>query len=255
VLSPRTDVVSKVRQYLSELDPEKANLFMTLMRDQRAQRCLVHSTLGFPSAITPNNAEQLLEEVRLSVAAEVRAGAERREAELKRDHDETLAKMTEAHREDVLAREVALLALRSSLDEHKTLATNEINRRTTEISKLGERLRSIEEAVDSDVDGRVQRAATSARRATSFLKAALIGSYLVLVGCAYWFTPGDRLYALGVTVGIAALGFWIIPEVAFQKLARPFWRRRLQSRCEGLGVSEHLRRYDVDEKRMRVTKK
>jgi hypothetical protein len=255
VMSPRTDVVSKVRQYLSELDPEKANLFMTLMRDQRAQRCLVHSTLGFPSAITPNNAEQLLEDLRLSVAAEVRAGAEKREAELKREHDETLAKMTEEHRDEVLAREAALLALRGSLEEHKTQAAKEIGQRTTEISKLGERLRSIEEAVDSDVDGRVQRAAASARRATSFLKAALIGSYLVLVGCAYWFTPGERLFALGVTVGIAALGFWIIPEVAFQKLARPFWRHRLQARCEGFGVSEHLRRYDVDAKRMRVTKK
>lgn len=101
-MSPRTDVVSKVRQYLIELDPEKANLFVTLMRDQRAQRCLVHSTLGFPSAITPDNAEQLLEEVRLSVAAEVRGEAERREAELKHDHEEELARITIRYRLSLL---------------------------------------------------------------------------------------------------------------------------------------------------------
>jgi len=83
--------------YLNELDPDKATLFIALMRDQRAQRCLVHSTLAFPSAITPDNAEQLLEEMRLSVAAEVRAEAEKREAELNRKHEDGLTTLVKSH--------------------------------------------------------------------------------------------------------------------------------------------------------------
>jgi len=244
VMSPRTDVVSKARQYLTELDPEKANLFMVLMRDQRAQRCLVHSTLGFPSAITPNNAEELLEDLRLSVAAEVRGEAEVREAELKRDHEKRLARITREHQDEIIARESALLALKGSLAEQRAAA-----------EKGTARLHDIESAVDTDVDARVQRAAASATRATSFLKVALIVVYLLLVGSAYWFTPGDRIYVLGATVLVALVGFWIIPEITYEKLAKGLWARRLRSRCEELGVSEHLRRYNVDAVNRRVTKK
>jgi hypothetical protein len=244
VMSPRTDVVSKVRQYLTDLDPEKANLFMVLMRDQRAQRCLVHSTLGFPSAITLNNAEQLLEEVRLSVAAEVRGEAEKREAELKRDQEETLTRIAREHQDEMIARESALLALKGNLAEQKTAA-----------EKASQRLHDIQAAVDLDIDTRVQRAAASANVVASFLKGVLIVIYLILVGCAYWFVPGERIYVLSATLVVALVGFWMIPQVAYEKLAKPLWMRRLRSRCQELGVLNELGRYDVDAAKLRLTKK
>jgi len=251
VMSPRTDVVSKARQYLNELDPEKANLFMVLMRDQRAQRCLVHSTLGFPSVISPDNAEELLEEVRLSVAAE----AERRVVELKRDHDDSLASLIKVHQEETLDRESALLALKGSLAEQKAAAAKEIQQRTSEASNLSQHLRNIEAAVGLDIDTRIQRAATSAGRSALFLKVILVVVYLTLVGCAYWFTPGGRIYTLATTLIVALLGFWIIPQIAYEKLARPFWVRQFQSRCSELGVLAHLHLYEVDTTNLRVTKK
>ena len=260
VMSPRTDVVSKVRQYLTELDPQKANLFIALMRDQRAQRCLVHSTLGFPSAVTPNNADQLLAEVRSSVAAEVREESERREAELKRAHDEQLSMMVETHQNEVLAREEKILNLQNDFTQHKSAATVEIGRRDTAIADLGQRLQGMEAAIESDVHSRVERAVRSANLATRLLRVMLVVAYLTLVGCAYWltsviFTPEQRAYTLMVTVFVALIGFWIVPQVLYEKMAAWLWMYWLRSRCEDFGVLDHLKRYELEPENHRVSKK
>lgn len=255
VMSLRTDVVSKVRQYLTELNSEKANLFMALMRDQRAQRCLVHATLGFPSAVTPNNAEQLLEEVRLSVAAEVREEAARREAQLKAEHDKAVADLANQHQEEVLRREADLLAARNAINEHKKESEDKIGKHQRDISQLEERFGALASSFDADVDARVQRAASQARRRTVALKMALVVAYLILVGLAAWFMPGDRIYALVVTLLLALAGFWVVPQIAFEKLARPLWEKTLASRCADLGVSEHLHRYVADSATMSVVRR
>ena len=59
------------------------------MRDRRAQRCLVHTTLGFPSAITPENAEEILLEIRRSTATEIEQAAREREEVIKREYEDT----------------------------------------------------------------------------------------------------------------------------------------------------------------------
>lgn len=255
VMSPRTDVVSKVRQYLTDLDPAKASIFMTLMRDQRAQRCLVHSTLAFPSAVTLDNAESLLEEMRLSVASEIRTEAEKREAEIKLEHESVVVGLIESHKDEILDRESALLGLKDDLAKHKINAESEINQRNKEISRLSEGLRAVEAAVESDADSRVQRAVTSAKHATEALRALLILVYLAVVGGAYWCMPMDKTYALVVTILVALVGFWIIPQVMYEKLARPLWRWRLHTKCSELGVSDQLRNFEVDGESLRVTKK
>ena len=260
VMSPRTDVVSKVRQYLAELDPEKANLFVTLMRDQRAQRCLVHSTLGFPGAVSLDNAEHLLAEVRSSVAAEAHEEAARRELELNRAHDEQITKISEAHRDEAIAREEVILNLQSSFADHKSKSTKEIGEREKVIADLGQRLKGVEAVLESDVDSRVARAAGSAKRATRLLKVLLVTVYLIFVGCAYWitsvvFTPGQRFIALIVTVGIALIGFWIVPQVIYEKLARWLWTYRLRSKCEELDILRYLERYELDVINRRVVRK
>lgn len=255
VLNPRTDVVSKVRQYLTELDSDKANLFTALMRDQRAQRCLVHATLGFPSAVTSDNAEQLLEEVRLSVAAEVREEAARREAQLRAEHDEFVADLAQQHQEEVFRREGGLLAAQNALEEQRRESDERLLEHQRDMSQLEKRLDVLASSIVADIDARVQRAASEARRKTVALKVVLVVGYLILVGLAAWFTPGDRVYALGVTLLLALLGFWIVPQIAFEKLARPLWRKTFASRCADLGVSERLNEYDIDSLTMKVMRK
>jgi len=157
----------------------------------------------------------------------------------------------------VLDRETKLLALRGEFADHKTAATGEIEKRTNEISSLSQRLRDIEKSVEKNIDSRIQRAASRACREIWFLRLALVMLYLVIVGCAYWFIPSKdeyRIYTLVATVVIAMIGSGFISQIAYEKLARPIWLRRLVSLCDELDVSEHLRRYEVDSVKMRVTK-
>lgn len=255
VLSPRTDVVSKVRQYLEELDSEKASLFMVLMRDQRAQRCLVHSTLGFPSAITQDNAEQFLEEVRGSVASEIRVEAEMREEELRRGYDQELSAANKERKDEQIAKDAELLTLRNELKEKEAAASKKINERDKQLAEFVDRLESLESSREYDIDVRVQKAAASARRVTHALKIGLVLLYLVIVGVAYLFAPEDGAWSLVITVVVAMLGYWIIPQITYEKLSRPLWTWRLHSRCEDLGVLEHLEKYDLEDRDLSVSKR
>jgi hypothetical protein len=83
----------------------------------------------------------------------------------------------------------------------------------------------------------------------------LVVAYLALVGLAAWFTPGDRMYALVVTLLLALIGFWVVPQIAFEKLARPLWEKTLALRCADLGVSEHLHKYEADSATMKIVRK
>lgn len=255
VLSPRTDVVSKVRQYLTELDPQKANLFMTLMRDERAQRCLVHSTLGFPSAVSQDNAEQLLEEVRRSVASELKEEADAREEELRRKHAEELSATNWARKEEQIAKDAELLKLRDEMKEKEAAASKELDTRDKSLAEFSQRLRGLESAHESDIDARIDRASVSARRLTYGLKAGLVLIYLLIVAVAYLFSPKDGSWALFIVIAVAMLGYWIIPQITYEKLSRPLWIWRLHSRCRDLGVLEHLEEYELDGKKLSVTKR
>jgi hypothetical protein len=246
VMTPRTDVVSKARQYLCELDPTKADVVVALMRDQRAQRCLMRSTLGFPSAVRRDNAEQLLEEVRLSVASEVRAQAEVREAEIRARHETAIAALSSARQTDQLEGQSAILRLQEDLARERQEAAQRIGERDERAGTLSDRLNALELLVNSDVDGRVQRAVRRANVATMALKFLLAAVYLVLVGSAYWYLPGERvIYALLVTLVVALAAFWVVPQYVYDRLAEPLWMKCFQSRCEDLGVSEHAAKYMI----------
>ncbi len=247
VMNPQTDLVSKVRQYLTELDPKTATIFMALMRDQRAQRCLVQSTMAFPSMVSMNNVEELLEEMRLSTADEVRAEAKQRELALKREHGEAIAVTITRHADENFERQSQLLSLEQTMTEQKDAAENSVALRDSQIGNLTVRLQGIEAAVEADIDIRVQNATTNATFASRVLMALLIFVYLVVVGVAYWFGPTKKEYQLVVTLLVAVIGFWAVPQFLYEKLKPPIWRWRFDGKCAELQVAQHLSKFNVDE--------
>ena len=248
VMNPQTDLVSKVRQYLTELDPKKAEIFMALMRDQRAQRCLVQSTMAFPSLVGLDNVDELLEVVRLSTADDVRALAEQREAALKREHDEALGSLAKRHAAEELARTSEILRLEQVQARQKEAAERSVEVRDGQIGDLSSRLTEIEIAANADIDQRIQRAVDSAKKVSKLLKFSLTVGYLIAVGAAYWYAPADKTPSFfTVTLALAAVGFWTIPDFIFKKLRNPLWRWRFDGRCEELQVSQHLSKFLVSE--------
>lgn len=247
VMNPQTDLVSKVRQYLSELDPKKAEIFMALMRDQRAQRCLVQSTMAFPSVVGLDNVDQLLEAMRLSTAEDVLAAAQRREAALSQEHSEALATATERHAAEDLERKSEILRLEQIHAKEKQETEKKVALRDGQIADLAMRLTEMEGVALADVDLRVQRAVQSAKNASRLLKWGLITLYLIVVGCAYWYGPTDRIQSLIVAVLIAAIGYWVVPQYIFERLRHPLWQWRFRGRCEELQVSQHLTKFKIDD--------
>lgn len=248
VMNPQTDLVSKVRQYLTELDPKKAEIFMALMRDQRAQRCLVQSTMAFPSLVGLDNVDELLEVVRLSTAEEVRATADQREAALTRAHSEALAAATKRHADEEFERQSQILQLEEDHANHSQAAEKAVTLRDGQIGDLANRLSEIEVAANADIDLRIQRAVRSAKNATQLLKWALFITYLIAVGAAYWYAPTEKNPSfLFLTLLLAAIGYWMTPAYIFDKLRRPLWMWRFNGRCEELHVSQHLSKFQIDD--------
>lgn len=248
VMTPRTDVVSKVRQYLRNLDKEKAEIFVALMRDQRAQRCLMRSTMGFTAPIRLDNVEDLLEELRLSTVSEVVAKSKAKEDALKDDHEKQVTSLLREHQENSLKSEGEILKLKNELNKTNKAAASEINRRDQQIQSFSDRLGELEREKLLDIDQRVQRAVKDANTSVRNLKAFLVLVYLVVVGFTYWLAPSERAYwVLGATMLAGLLAYWFVPQFIFEKLAVPIWRKHFNRRCKEIGVVEYLGQYEASE--------
>ena len=244
VMHPGMDIVSKMREMLTNLDPNKAELFEALMRDRRAKSCLVHSTLGLPMAITPQNAGEILDEMRKSTAAEVKQEeeekAQRREAELLETYDRIVNEKDE--RIDDLEKK------QNELKD--TLEAAAIKSRG-EISELNARLENLQNLYDSDMATRLSKAAASAKRAVLATKCGIIAAYMLVVMLSFFLVSNSWLTKL-FTIVVAVLGFWIVPHYLFDPIVKRVWRFTLEKSAERLGVVNELKMYVIDEKTMDV---
>lgn len=178
-----------------------------------------------------------------------------REEELRRGYDQELSAANKERKDEQIAKDAELLTLRNELKEKEAAASKKINQRDKQLAEFVDRLESLESSREYDIDVRVQKAAASARRVTHALKIGLVLLYLVIVGVAYLFAPEDGAWSLVITVVVAMLGYWIIPQITYEKLSRPLWTWRLHSRCEDLGVLEHLEKYDLEDRDLSVSKR
>ncbi|MDB5815416.1 MAG: hypothetical protein JWN23_2533 [Rhodocyclales bacterium] len=246
VMTPRTDVVSKARQYLCELDPKKAEIFVSLMSDQRAQRSLMRSTLGFPSAIRAENAEQLLEEVRLSVGSEVQARADAEKAELLVIHEAKIAAIEKERLSEKQNSEQAILQLQEDFARETQVSAHQMQQRDEKVDALVGRLTDLEEQANYDVDQRIQRAVRRANQAIKALKICFLVCYILLAGSVYWYSPSQHLIStLMATLVVAIAAFWVVPQFIFEKISRPLWTYVFDSYCRDLGVADHTQKYDI----------
>ena len=241
VMHPGMDIVSKMREMLTNLDPKKAELFEALMRDRRAKSCLVHSTLGLPMAITPQNASEILDEVRKSTATEVKQEeeekAKRREAELIETYDRI-----------VNEKDKRIVDLEEKHDKLKDTLEGAVKKSHVEVSELNTKLENLQNLYDSDVAARVSKAVVSAKRAMYGTKVGIIVAYLFVVALAYFLGPDSSAAKFVLTIIVAALGFWIVPHVLFERLLKRVWRSTLEKGAEKLGVVNELNMYEIDEK-------
>ena len=245
VMHPGMDIVSKMREMLANLDPNKAELFETLMRDRRAKSCLVYSTLGLPMAITPQNAGEILDEVRKSTATDVKQEeeekAKRREAELIETYDRI-----------VNEKDKRIVDLQEKHENLRDTTKDEVETGQKLIGELNSKLENLHNRHESDMDARVSKAAASAKWAVSVAKGAIIVAYTLVVAVLFFLGPNSFLTKLALTLSVAALGFWIVPHYLFDPILKRIWRLTLKKNAERLGVFNELKIYEIDEQIMDV---
>jgi hypothetical protein len=104
-LEPRSDVISKIHRFLSQLDESKAEYFRALMTDERASQHMMQLTLGDTVHITSTrDAEQILEQVELKVGEKYKKEYEEKMAQERATHEEAYSDLKTKH--ENLAEEV-----------------------------------------------------------------------------------------------------------------------------------------------------
>lgn len=114
--SPRLDVVSKIAQFLEDLDPQKAKYFEALMTDERAAHFLMQRTLGDPRVVTRENYLDIYEEVRRTTAADVTREKDREIDSLKEEQRNLVSRLEAQHGQETILLRRKIEALESDLN-------------------------------------------------------------------------------------------------------------------------------------------
>lgn len=121
VLQLRAEVPEAVATMLKEVTPDKIEQFELLLQDHKSMRKLADETLNDENVVTAENAEHLLEVMRLATADEERAKFQREMNDATSQHREKqrksqeLVRLTEAARADATAKLDKLQAQHSAI--------------------------------------------------------------------------------------------------------------------------------------------
>jgi len=218
-LYPRPNLLITVRRFLENLDPEKARIFEALMRDKRAQRCLLHRTFGYTLAVTQDNVGELLEEIKKSTADEVKEEAYKREKDLAQKYEE------------LYSSQVA-----------------ELNSVRTEADRLRREKDDLAAQRDEADIAAIERACKAARGVERLRKTVVVCIYMLAVtavaylsgkaGVGWWIYPLCGLIALA--------GFWFVPEKLFKKWIDKAWHKKLLSEIKASKIEGWDQRFHLD---------
>ncbi|NIK44412.1 hypothetical protein [Xanthomonas arboricola] len=245
-LEPRTDVLTKVHQFLSELDKHKADHFRALMTEDRSGQHVMQLTLGDALLVrSTEDASELLkkleekyfEKSRNSLDEEIQKTRQEYEEEMTRklaEHDETVRLLSES-------------AIQRDMETSERIAELESVSRNDafKIGQLEDRINEFQQAIiensfrakSKDLIN-LKRAVISANRV---YRAVIKFSYVVVIFAIAMVAATPLIFEFkislinsllfaAVSVVIASLGFWRIPDATFGRMANALSRRELSKK-------------------------
>jgi hypothetical protein len=178
-------------------------------------------------AVSQDNVEEILEEVKRSTAQDVAREAQERERQLR-----------EAHEEQLTRQEAELGRIRDSSDRLQK-----------------ERDILLAERDEKDMKA-LENACKSARGVELRRKAFVLLAYVLIVSTVAYFSgkagAGWWIYAFCGLVGL--LGFWFVPEKLFKKWIDKAWNERLLSEIREHKIEEWDKRFDFNRETCKVAK-
>jgi hypothetical protein len=244
-LQPRVDIASKLNQILYETDPKKVAVFAALMRDQRAQRCFMHQTLGFPAAITRDNAESLLEQLQLATADKVLREAASREDQLRNSFSAKIETLANAHGEERVRLQTEIMQL-SSANSRLSEETERANRaQQAQLDQLSANVDRLHLEKEQDVCRRMQASVAFANAARKRLKILIVILYALLAVLAIQ-VPSNTGFGVLLAVVVALGGFWFIPKLLFDKPLSVIWAHHFKGHARRSQLQSHLAEFDIN---------
>jgi len=219
-LYPRPNLLSTVRQFLENLHPDKVGIFEALMRYKRAQRCLLHKTLGYSELVTQDNVEEILEEIRRSTAEEVELEAQQK-----------IQQIQEKSKKEIENKDKKLLTTRK------------------EKEKLLQDKADLEARHEEIVRSAMERACKSARFVQRMRKALVIILYGLLVSLAAYFSNKIGGLIAAILFGLIAMtGFWVVPDKLLRKWIDKAWQEKFDNELKKNNIKDYGKQFQINKK-------
>lgn len=226
-LYPSQNLISQVSKFLTKIAPSKAQIFEALMKDKRAQRCLIHKTLGYALSVSEDNVEELLEEIKRSTAREVEQGAQQRERALREEHERQIA-----------------------------IQNEELCRARKNAAELQEEKARLAAKQDEVVQSSLARACKSARTVELQRKALILLLYgVALVAAAYYSNLFNKVWTSIISAVLAMFGFWFVPERLFKRWIDRAWQQKFESEIKASKIEDYNTRFQIDRNKCTVQKR
>lgn len=226
-LYPRPNLLSTIRMFLEKIDTKKADIFEALMKDQRAQRCLIHKTHGDASMVSLDNVEELFEEVKRSTIKEFEQEAQQRESKMRAESEMKIS-----------AQKEELSLARSNADQ--------LNRENAELLVQQ----------DEFIQAALERACIVARKITRQRKAFVIFLYFISVLAVTYFSPTfDRLWLSILGALVACCGFWFVPEKIFKQWINAAGNNKFDEEIKAVKIKDYESRFEINRDSCNVHKR
>lgn len=243
-LEPRSDVVAQMHRFLSEIDPAKADIFSSLMTEERAGQYAMQLSLGDSALITKNNAPVILDQIKNSLI-------ERHQAEKTSE----IQAITIEHEQELRKRDEASQKLKSDLLE---VSTENLKTRQ-ELSATNNRLEAIGLALDGERNARIEekrrlvercvRKAASHERNIYIFLALLAATTLAVIS---WFSLDSsnviwiKSTSSFVAFILSIFLFWKVPDLFFSKHINSRRQKRFLKEVDELGLSDAERLFSIN---------
>ncbi len=226
-LYPRPNLIFYVSKFLNKIDPNKAQMFEALMKDKRAQRCLIHKTLGYSLTVTEDNVEELLEEIKRSTVQEIEQESQKRERTLREEHE----------------RQIAIQA-------------DELRRVREDVGKLQEEKLRFVAQQDEIVQSSLERACRLARFVERRTKVVIVIFYGVIVGAlALYSNIFNGILKIICTIVVAIFGFWFVPEILFKRWINRSGQKKFEDEIKASKIEDYSEHFQIDRKTCEVKKR
>lgn len=216
-LEPRTDVITKIHTFLSQLDETKAQHFRALMTDDRASQHMMQLTLGDAVLVSStDDAEQIFEQIENKLGEKYEREYEGKLDEAKTTHElelKALKSTQEGLHEQVRSSDASVIKIKGELKSLQAHSETLAQALAAQESKRLEEKRVLIE--------RCMRHGTRAADVRhGFITAGLVAASLLVAYLAIDLTnmPVLAKAAILVTGGLlVGLGFWKNPDKIFGK--------------------------------------